>query len=137
MSTSGSARDTGANVVQIIRYRAQVANLAALQAGIRIGRIPLRAFITKVGWNKVTAFNSTTSDTMSLGTTAAGVDILAATTVHDTGFVNHTAAAGLGLAVTGGTDDVDVYAKLIPGAASTATTGDATVVIEFVADHDG
>lgn len=136
MSTSGSARDTGANVVQIIRYRAVVANLAALQNGIRIGRIPLRSFITKVGWNKVTAFNSTTSDTMSLGTTAAGVDILAATTVHDTGFVNHTAAAGLGLAVTA-TDDVDVYAKLIPGAASTATTGDATVVIEFVADHDG
>ena len=136
MSSSGSARDIGANVVQTIRYRALVGNLAALQSGVRIGRIPLRAFISKISWHKVAAFNSTTSDTMSLGTSAAGVDILAATTVHDTGFVNHTAAAGLGLAVTA-TDDTDIFAKLIPGTAGTATTGDATITIEFIADHDG
>lgn len=135
MSTSGSARDTGLNVVQIIRYRAVVANLTALQNGVKIGRIPTRAFIMQVSYHKVTAFNSTTSDTMSIGTTAAGVDIMAATTVHDTGFVN-PAAAGLGLA-TATTDDVDVYVKLIPGAAGTATTGDVTVCIEFIADHDG
>ena len=139
MSLSGVARNDGSQNIHFIRKRVQFSDpIFNAGTGIKIGRLPARAFIMQISYQVPTAFNSTTSDTLQLGTTASGVDILAATTVHSiVAFTNATAAAGLGLAVTGSaTADVDVFAKLTPGTPSTATTGDATVVIEFAPDND-
>jgi hypothetical protein len=139
MSTSGAARNDGSQKVQFIRRRVQFSDLnIAAGTGVKIGRLPSRAFIDAVKLHLTTVFNSTTSDTLQLGTSASGTDILAATNVHtgaSTGYSNQSSAAGLGLAVTA-SGEVDVFAKLNPGTASTATTGDVTVVISFTADND-
>ena len=42
-----------------------------LTAGLKIGRLPARAFINQVSLHKEVVFNSTATDTISLGTTAA------------------------------------------------------------------
>jgi hypothetical protein len=134
-SLSGSARNDGSCRVQFIRARLTV-NQAGLLAGLKIGRLPARAFITAVSLHKEVVFNSTATDTISLGTTAAtATEILAATDVRTaTGYVNVTAATGLGLVVTG-TADVDVFAKWASGG-GTPTTGDATFIIAYVPDND-
>jgi hypothetical protein len=133
---AGSARDLGSQVVQYIRKRIQVTD-PGLLAGYKIGRLPARAYILIIDVQVVAAFNSTSTDTIQLGTTAAGVDILAATSTHATGFTHATTAAGLGLAVTGtvGTD-VDIYARWVSGG-GTPNAGDVTVIIAFITDHDG
>jgi hypothetical protein len=103
---------------------------------VKIGRLPARAFIDAVKLHKEVVFNSTATDTLQLGTTAAGADILAATDVRTaTGFVSVTAAAGLGLLVTG-TADVDVFVKWTSGGGS-PTTGDVTFTIHYSPDNDG
>jgi hypothetical protein len=138
-SVSGVARNDGSQKVHFIRRRVQFSDLnIAAGTGVKIGRLPNRAFVSAVKMHLTTVYNSTTSDTLQLGTTATGVDILAATNVHtgaSTGFSNLTSAAGLGLAVTGSAE-VDVFVKLAPGTASTATTGDVTFTIEYIPDND-
>ena len=135
MSLSGSARDIGAQVPTYIRKRLLFSDPAIL-AGVKICRLPARALITMMATQTVVAFNSATTDTIQLGSTNGGVDILAATTIHAiAGFTLIPAAAGMGLAVTGA-GEVDVWAKYAQiGAAATA--GDATIIIEFLTDHDG
>jgi hypothetical protein len=135
-SLSGSARNDGSCKVQFIRARLTFATPNLLGAALKIGRLPARAFIAQVSLHKEVVFNSTTSDTISLGTTTATTtEILAATDVHAaTGFSNLTAAAGLGLAATG-TADVDVFAKWTSGG-GVPSTGDVTFIIAFVADND-
>jgi hypothetical protein len=138
MSLTGTARNNGSQNIHFMRRRIQFSDVN-INAGYKIGRLPARAFVMQISINISTVFNSTTSDTVQIGTTASGVDILAATNVHTgatLGFANVTAAAGLGMAVTG-SGEVDVFTRLNPGTPNTATTGDVTVVIEFAPDNDG
>ena len=131
-SLSGAARNDGSQKLHFIRRRVQFSD-TVFQAGAKIGRIPARSFIHTVAWYKPTAFNSGTSDTASIGSTAGGTDILAATTIATTGFFNSATAAGMGMAVT---SETDVFLKWI-NAGTAATTGDMTVIIAFVPDNDG
>jgi len=128
------ARNLGFQIVHFIRRRVQVTD-AGLLSGYRIGTIPNRSFIQAVAIHKVTAFNSTATDTLQLGTTAAGVDVLAATDVHTTGYVSLTSAAGLGLAVTT-SGDIDIFVKWVSGGGS-PNAGDVTVTLAYIPDNDG
>lgn len=118
-----------------IRVRLVVAQVSAFAAGKKIARLPSRAFLHSIMVDKRTAFNSATTDTVQLGTTAAGVDILAATDIKTAaGFVNVTAAAGLGNAVNN-TGEVDVFMRYLQSGA-VATLGDVTVIIAYIPDAD-
>lgn len=128
------ARDNGSQNVQYLRARVKVTT-TGLASGIKIGRLPSRAFITQVSLHEETAFDSVTSDTLQLGTTATGVDILAATSVHGAaGYIAAASAAGLGLKVTG-SGEVDVYTQWV-AVGGGATHGDVTIIIGFITDHD-
>jgi hypothetical protein len=134
---SGSARDVGLPCIQYFRKRVQFTD-AGLAAGYKIGRLPARSYIIVVDWHVVTAFNSTTSDTVQLGSTQSGTDIVAPTTVHAGGITHHTAAAGLGVAATPSfTQDVDIWLKWVPGAVGTATAGEVVVIVAYIPDRDG
>lgn len=138
-STSGVARNNGSQNSHFIRRRVQFSDVGiAAGTGVKIGRLPSRAFVSFVALYIGTVFNSTTSDTLQVGVAAADASILAAQNVHtgaSVGYAAQASAAGLGLAATA-SGEVDVFVKLNPGTASTATTGDVTVVIEFFPDND-
>ena len=131
-SLSGAARNDGSQKLHFIRRRLQFSDAGAT-GGLKIGRIPARSYIHSVSWYKTTAFNSGTSDNATIGSTAGGNDILASTAISGTGYVNHTAAAGLGMAVT---SETDVFVKWV-AVGTAATTGDTTVILAFVPDNDG
>ncbi len=133
MSNSGSARELGFHAVHYIRRRMQYSDVG-FTSGIKIGRLPKGAFIKRIQWHKATAFNSTSTDTVKIGVSAGDNTILAATDVHSTGHVDHTSAAGLGKVVAT-TADADVYVTWTSGG-GTPTTGDCTVIIEYVPDND-
>lgn len=131
------ARNSGEQNTHFFRKRVQFADIAALTAGLKIGRLPSKAFITGVEfYTTATPFNSATTDTISVGTTAAtGTEICAATTVHTASTYARVASpAGAGLAVTG-SGEVDVFLKYAQSGA-VATAGDATVVIHYIPDND-
>lgn len=116
-----------------IRFRFQQSvNLASFAAGRKLCRIPNRAFIHSIKLYKTTAFNSATTDTIQLGSTAAGVDILAATTIQGVGYVDLTAAAGLGMVVA---NEFDLFAKYVQSGA-VATAGDVSVLISYSLDDN-
>jgi hypothetical protein len=129
-----SARNSGEQQLHFYRYRFTSANIPALTAGVKICRLPARAYIHSISVYVSTAFNSATTDTIQLGSTASGVDILAATTIHAGGYVAAAAAAGLGIVVAT-TGEQDVYAKYAQTGGA-ATAGDATLVITFFPDND-
>jgi hypothetical protein len=134
-SLLGAARNDGSQKAHFIRRRIQFSD-TLFNTGAKIGRIPARSFIQQVSIHKVTAFNSATSDNITLGSNATGVDILASTAITGTGFVNLSAAAGLGMAVT---SETDVFLRWVASTGSTQPTsaGDVTVLIVFSPDNDG
>lgn len=127
-------RNSGEQQLHFYRKRFTITDVPALTAGLKIGRLPSRAFIHSVKLHKTTAFNSATTDTIQIGTTAAGVDVLAATTIQGTGYVDLTAAAGLGV-VVGLTGEADIFLKYAQTGA-VATAGDVTLIIAFLPDND-
>src|SRR5262249_13531792 len=128
-----AARNSGEQQLHFFRVRLTVANLAALTAGVKIGRLPSRAFIHSISMHKSVAWNATT-DTIQLGSTNGAVDILAATSIQDAGFSATTAAAGRGM-VVGAAGEQDIWAKYA-GTGGPPTTGDTTLVIAFIPDND-
>lgn len=132
-----AARNTGWQNVHTFRVRMTPANAAALNAGVKIGRLPSRALIQFMALHVSTAFNSATTDTIQLGSTNGAVDLLAATTLRTAGYTPLTSAAGLGIfnnnAGTAG--ETDIWAKYAQSGAA-ATAGDATLVIGYLPDND-
>jgi len=130
-----AARNSGEQQLHYFRYRFTVANVPALSAGLKIARLPSRAFINSISVYVSTAFNSVTTDSIQLGSTASGVDILAAgTSIHAGGYTALTSAAGLGI-VVGTTGEQDVYLKYA-STGGAASAGDATLVITYFPDND-
>ena len=119
--------------LHVFRFRFTVANVGRFAPGVKIGRFPARSWIHSIKWHKSVAFNSATTDTLQMGTTQTGVDILAATTITGTGYVDHTAAAGLGIAVTA--NEVDLWARYVQSGAA-ASTGDVTAIVVYSVDND-
>lgn len=128
-------RNSGEQQIHFFRKRFTVADVPALTAGLKIGRLPANTFLHSIMWNKTVAFNSATTDTLAIGSTNAGVDFLAATTLQGAGYVNHTAAAGLGLVAATIAGEADIWLKYAQTGA-VATAGDVTLVLAFIPNND-
>ena len=119
-------------------YRGQVNfNDAGIGTGVAFGALPQGAFITAVMAWVTTAFNAATTNVFTLGTTKANAnEISASGTINPAtlGFVNGTAAAGLGMAVTA-TGPVTLYVKYAQTGAA-ATAGALTFLIEYCLNND-
>lgn len=130
------ARNSGEQNTHYFRKRIQFADVTALTAGLKIGRLPSRAFITGVEVHAVTSFNAATTATISVGTTAAtGTEICAAQDIKTAAtYIRVASPVGAGVIVTG-SGEVDVFLKLAQTGGS-MTTGDATVVLHYLPDND-
>lgn len=115
---------------------------------VKIGALPYNAFVVRAFQQVTTAFNSTTTDTLGIGT-ATGTgnqNIVAAQTVHagTAGLALTVVAANLGIAATGNgiaqtgaNGGFDLYATFVYTGANIATAGTAVVVIEYFSPNDG
>ena len=124
----------------------------------RVGAVPYNAFMVRGYMQVYTAFNSTTTDTVAIGTgnVASGnsANLVAATSTHAAG----NAAAltivptGLGLGNTaggqpgvtgngavqsGGNGGFEIYVTLASTGAAAPTAGNAAVILEYIAPNDG
>ena len=107
--------------------------------------LPYNALVLRVTYAIYTAFNSTTSDTLSIGTTSANAnELVAALTIHASALTSATvvtpgsmAATGNATAQSGQNGGFDLWAKWTAGTGNTATTGLMAVIIEYVAPNDG
>lgn len=126
--------------------------LASNACHVKIGAIPVNAFLTDVWIVPTTAFNSGGNDTLNLSITGTGTgkeilsgstnNIQGSTLVHFCGTSCGSGTfAGIGLSITNatstGTDGgFDVYAYYVQ--TSTApTAGAAVVILEYIAPNDG
>jgi hypothetical protein len=117
-------------------------NDPSIANGVWAFTLPANAYILAVDLAVTTAFNATSTNTLQIGTTAAGTDLLAATSITSTGVTHATTAAGLGTVVTGNTAKqtaingaVPVYFKYVQ-TGTAATTGVVTVVMTFAKNND-
>jgi hypothetical protein len=118
-----------------------------ISTGVKFGALPQGAYILGVRCYVSTAFNAGTTNSLAIGTTAAGSDILAAGTTAGTNCVAGTAgnqsmtsAAGLGLAVAAGTPTgsnggFDLFVRYTQ-TGTAATAGAVTFVIDYIANDD-
>lgn len=124
-------------------------NDANISAGVKFGALPPGAFITGIKCYVTTAFNAGTTNSLLIGTTQGGSQILAGGTTAGTncvaattGIQSITAAAGLGLAVTalsntptGSTGGWDLWVTYTQtGTAGTA--GAVTFIIDYAVNND-
>lgn len=106
--------------------------------------LPYNAMVVRVTYVISTAFNSTTSDTLSIGVTSANAnEIVAAATIHGQAITAETvtatasSATGNGATQTGLDGGFDLFMKWTAGTGNTATTGNMAAVIEYIAPNDG
>jgi hypothetical protein len=140
------ARQLPLQTVQTFRKTVNFSD-ANISAGVKFGALPVGAYITSVRCFVTTAFNAATTNVLTIGTTATGVDILAGGTTANincnpaaTGNQPLGSAAGVGLTVaagtaTGSTGGFDLFARYTQ-TGTAATTGSVTYVIDFVPNND-
>lgn len=113
---------------------------------VKIGALPYNAFVVRAYQQVYTAFNSTTTDTLAIGTAVGGAQIVAAQSTHTitAGLPLTVVAANLGTIATGATaaqtgsnGGFDVYATIAYTGATAATAGSAVVILEYFAPNDG
>lgn len=120
--------------------------LVAGTCSVRRGAFPYNAFLLRAWQQIITSFNSATTDTLALGTTTAGVNIVAAQSVHGAsgGATALTVVAanvgeaitGNGIAQTGALGGFDLWSTYTQtGAAPTA--GVAVMAVEWLGPNDG
>jgi len=124
-------------------------NDANIAAGVKIGAIPAGAYITSIRCYVNTTFNAATTNSLLIGTTAGGNNLLAGGVTAGTNCVlgtggnqNMTSAPGLGLAVTdvsntptGSTGGWDIFVAYTQ-TGTAATQGKVVVVIDYVSNDD-
>jgi hypothetical protein len=115
---------------------------------VKVGALPYNAYVIRASQQVVTAFNSTTTDTIGLGT-AAGTgnqNLVAAQSVHAAGggTALTVVAANAGLAVTGNNiaqtganGGFDIWVTFVYTTTNIATVGTDIIVLEFIAPNDG
>ena len=107
--------------------------------------LPYNAVVLRVTAVTHTAFNSTTTDTVTLGTTSAnaneivsaGCSIHAQAIVACTVLATASSATGSGATQTGGDGGFELYVKYSNTGGANATAGNAALVIEYVMPNDG
>jgi hypothetical protein len=107
--------------------------------------LPYNAIVKSVTAYVYTAFNSTTSDVIIVGTTSANANEIVSSTmnIHAQATVAGTVVAtafnstGNTVAQSGTNGGLDVWVKWTAGTGNTATAGLAALVIEYYAPNDG
>lgn len=134
----------GAHVQNKMYFRKTVnfsdANVAT---GIKFGRLPAGAFITRAQVEVSTVFNAATTNVLTFGTTLANAnEIVNAADINEAAIGVTDVTRALGTSLTGGpgsgltvTSEVDLYAKYTQ-TGTAATTGVATLILEFATNND-
>lgn len=132
----GIPRQLHTQQVHYIRFTVNY-NDTGISSGVVKGTIPADAQIVGILANIQTVFNAATTNVLTLGTTSAATQYVAA------GDLDETAAATTQIApsaawgsVSRPSVDTDVYVKYAQ-TGTAATTGKATFVISFVPHNDG
>jgi len=113
---------------------------------VKIGALPYNAYVVRVDQQIITNFNSGSADTIALGVSTLGTELVAQQSVH-TGAGNRTAltvaSSGSGIQYTGngttqnGADGgFDLYVQL-QSTGAVPTAGQAILILEYFAPNDG
>jgi hypothetical protein len=120
----------------------QTANACTVQAAN--ASLPYNAIVLRISGIVMVAFNSTTSDSLSVGTTSANANELStACNIHALGQIACTLvttpanATGNTVAQSGQNGGLDVWVKWTAGTGNTATTGLVSLIIEYILPNDG
>lgn len=117
--------------VQSIAYELTYADYGSQQtADVEIGVLPPNAIPVNIYVDVKTAFNSTTSDTLTLGTSDDTNRFEASIDLQSTGRASLTLLT-MGEVVSA-TANTTIVAAIAAGSATIATAGSARVVLEYV-----
>src|ERR1700677_248946 len=120
--------------------------LAGGSCSYKVGALPYNAFVIRAYQQITTSFNSGTTDTLALGTSSGGVNLVAAQSVHGAAggattltIVSANAGitgAGDGPTPSGADGGFDVY---VPYAQTGAVppAGQAVIIVEYFGANDG
>jgi len=118
---------------------------SASNCSVKVGAVPANAFLVRMTQQIVTNFNGSTTDLVGLGTTTAGVNVLAAASVHTgAGAISSPSFASgssgtlltTGIAQTGANGGYDLYVNYSYGG-NVATAGEMVLILEYFAPNDG
>lgn len=119
-------------------------NDANIGSGVQFGSIPVNSYIDAVQCQITTAFNAGTTNTVQVGVTQTGGELLSTTTVT-AGFYNGT-AADMGLVETGAASgNVNGITTALGGVSlwvryaqtgTAATAGSATCIVKYIPPMD-
>lgn len=111
-------------------------NDANIASGVKFGRLPSNAFVSKIECYVSTVFNASTTNVLTFGTSTTATELVASGDINEASatYQNLTTAAGLGLAATSA-GEVDLYAKYAQ-TGTAATAGAATCVFSYVPNND-
>jgi hypothetical protein len=133
-SKTPQVRNFGWQAIQYLRATINF-NDPGIAGGVACAVLPQYAFVTSSQSFVETAFNAGTTNSVSLGTTAAtGNEITGVIAGQTPGFAAQTAAAGLGCGVTTA-GPVTVYAKYVQSGGA-ATAGKIHIVLAYVLNND-
>lgn len=132
--TAGTqARQLPWQVTHYLRRRVTFADVSGTQ--YKIGTIPANALVLRTVVSIQTAFNAGTTNVLIVGTSGDDDALVAAAGVDETAVaVTSVAPATLG-GLMSASADTDLYTKYTQ-TGTAATTGVATVVVEYVPDND-
>lgn len=123
-----------------------VAVTGGANCNVKVGAVPANAFLVRVTEQIVTNFNSTTTDTIGIGTTTGGVNIVAAASVHTgAGAISSPSFASggsgtlltTGVAQSGLNGGFDIYLLYTYTTTNVATAGEVVYVLEYFMPNDG
>lgn len=113
-----------------------------ISSGVWAFTLPANAYITQILGDVTTAFNATTTNSLTVGATPTGTDFVASTSITSAGILVLSSAAGIGLAATGNTANqtainggVPVYFRYTQ-TGTAATAGSVTIVIAYAMNND-
>lgn len=120
----------------------QASNVCTVK--IKNASLPYNAVILRVTANVYTAFNSTSTDVFTLGTTSANANELVSSgcSIHAQGLVSCTVLAGASTAIgastaqSGSNGGFDMFMKWT-GGGGTPSTGLMSLIVEYVMPNDG
>lgn len=104
-------------------------NTAGITSGVQVGTLPAGAMVDKTSVLTTTAFNGTTSVTLSVGYTATGTDLINATDVR-TAAARVDTVAPIAKAGPQAADQA-VYASVTFGG-TTGSAGASTVIVYYI-----
>jgi hypothetical protein len=107
--------------------------------------LPYNSIVLRVTVITYTAWNSTTSDVITVGTTSANANEIVSSSINHrsqgtaTGTVvaTHFNSIGGTASQTGSNGGFDIWVKWTAGTGNTATTGLSSIIIEYVPGNDG